>query len=110
MGNVIFLLILFGGMWAILIRPQQKRVKAHQALIAKASAGDRVHLSSGIYGTITEVLDITMYVEIAEGIEILVARSQISDILEEFPTESTADGDADADADVDDDAAAEEEA
>lgn len=110
MGNVIFLAILFGGMWALLIRPQQKRVKEHQALIAKASAGDRIHLSSGIYGTITEVLDTAIYVEIAEGIEILVSRSQVSDILDEFPTASTAQDETDDTDDADDEAPAEEEA
>ena len=53
------------------------------------SAGDRVLTSSGLYGTITEVLDSAMYLEIAEGIEILVNRGQIAEILEEFPTEAT---------------------
>lgn len=87
MGNVIFLAVLFIGMWALLILPQQRKMKAHQALIASASEGDRVLLASGVYGTLTEVLAQAMYIEIAEGIEILVNRSQIQEILEEFPTE-----------------------
>jgi preprotein translocase subunit YajC len=87
MGNVIFLAVLFIGMWALLILPQQRKMKAHQALIASASAGDRVLLASGVYGTLTEVLAQAMYVEIAEGIEILVNRAQIQEILEEFPTQ-----------------------
>lgn len=89
MGNIIFLGAIFLGMWAILILPQQRRMKAHQALIASASPGDRILTSSGVYGTITEVLDRAIYLEIAEGIEILVSRPQIAEILEEFPTEVT---------------------
>ena len=91
-GEIVELLLpilLLAGMWALLIRPQQKRMKEHQALIERAAAGDRVLLVSGVYGTITEVLDVAMYVEIADGIEILVSRSQVQEILEEFPTEAT---------------------
>lgn len=90
MESLILPLLLLVGMWALLILPQQRRVKAHAALVAKADEGDRILMSSGIYGTITEVLDQAIYVEIAEGIEILVSRSQIQDIVEEFPTEPAA--------------------
>lgn len=90
MANLILPLLLLVGMWALLILPQQRRVKAHAALVSKATEGDRILMTSGLYGTITEVLDTAMYVEIAEGIEILVTRSQVQDILEEFPTEPAA--------------------
>ena len=89
MGQIIFLVVIFGAMWALLILPQQRKMKAHQALIASAKEGDRILTASGIFGTITEVLDRAIYVEIAEGIEILVSRGQISEIIEEFPTEVT---------------------
>lgn len=88
MGQLILPILLLVGMWAILILPQQRRMKAHRALIARAKEGDRILMSSGVYGTITEVLESAMYVEVAEDIEILVARSQVQDILEEFPTDS----------------------
>lgn len=94
MGQFILPLLLFVGMYMLLIRPQQKRVKEQQALIAAASAGDRVLMTSGIYGTITEVLDVAIYVELAEGFEILVNRQSIQEILEEFPLDA---GDNDSD-------------
>ncbi len=87
MGNVIFLAVMFIGMWALLILPQQRKMKAHQALMASAKAGDRVLLANGLYGSLTEVLAAAVYVEIAEGIEILVNKAQIQKILDEFPTE-----------------------
>ncbi len=78
--------LLFGIFYFLLIRPQQQKLKAQQALIKKAGAGDRVMLTSGIYGTVTEVVGSAMYLEVADGIELLVAKSFIQDLLDEFPT------------------------
>ncbi len=87
MESLILPILLFGGMWFLLIRPQQQKLKQQRETIASASAGDRVLLTSGIYGSITEVLDAAIYVEVAEGIEILVAKSQIDSIPTHFPGE-----------------------
>ena len=86
MAQLILPLLLFAGMYMLLIRPQQQKMKEQQALVARAAAGDRVLLATGIYGTLTEVLATSAYIEVAEGIEMLVARSAIQDILDEFPT------------------------
>ena len=91
MEGLILPILLFGGFYLLLIRPQQRKMKEQRALIAKAAAGDRVLLSSGVYGTLTEVLNEAAYLEVAEGIEILVSRSHIQDILEEFPTDEIQD-------------------
>ncbi len=87
MENLILPIILFAGFYLLLIRPQQRKLKEHRATIAKAAEGDRVLMSSGIYGTLTEVLDGAAYLELAEGIEILISRSHIQDIVDEFPTD-----------------------
>jgi len=52
MEGLILPLLLFVIMYFALIRPQQRKMKEQQALIAKAGEGDRIMLSSGIYGTI----------------------------------------------------------
>ena len=80
--------LLFGIFYFLLIRPQQRKLKEQQALIKKAGEGDRVMLTSGIYGTISEVVGTAVYLEVAEGIELLVNKSFIQDLLDEFPTES----------------------
>jgi len=104
MEQLILPLLLFLGMYMLLIRPQQKRVKEQQALIASASAGDRVLMTSGIYGTITEVLDTAAYVELADGFEILINRQSIQEILNEFPLDQMQDGAKEDDInDIDDD-------
>lgn len=94
MAQLILPILLFGGMYMLLIRPQQQKAKAQQALVNRAAEGDRVMLASGVFGTLTEVLDTSAYVEVAEGIEILVSRASIQDILDGFPTEQTAVEDA----------------
>ena len=91
MAQLILPLLLFVGMYMLLIRPQQQKMKEQQALVDRAAAGDRVLLATGIYGTLTEVLATSAYIEVAEGIEMLVARSAIQDILDEFPTDEDED-------------------
>lgn len=90
-SSFILPVLLFVGFYFLLIRPQQQKLKAHRATIAKAAAGDRVLMSSGIYGTLTEVLDTSAYLELAEGIEILISKAHIQDIVSEFPTDDTQD-------------------
>jgi len=97
MANLLLPIVLFGLFYLLLIRPQQRKLKDHRATIAKAGNGDRVLLSSGIYGTLTEGLDTTAYMELAEGIEILISRSHIQDIIDEFPTGEVAEASVEED-------------
>lgn len=111
MGQLILPILLFVGMYMLLIRPQQKRLKDQQELIASVSDGDRVLMTSGIYGTVTEVLDVSLYVELAEGFEILVNRQAIQEILDEFPLdEGPQDELVDDTEDIEDDAGDSEDA
>lgn len=91
MTQLILPIALFAGFYFLLIRPQQRKLKDHRTTLAKASAGDRVLLASGIYGTLTEVLDTSAYLELAEGIEILINKGHIQEIVEEFPTDAVQD-------------------
>ena len=93
MSALILPLLLFAIFYFVLIRPQQRKMKEQQALVRKASAGDRIMLNSGIYGTITEVVDDAAYIELADGIEILVNRNFIQELLDAFPTESASEDD-----------------
>ncbi len=102
MEGLLLPLLLFVVMYFALIRPQQTKMKEQQALIKRASEGDKILMASGIYGTITEVVDTACYVELAEGIEILINRTFIQEILSDFPTEAEEQDAADDD-EVDDD-------
>lgn len=81
MGALLLLAVTFGLMYALLIRPQQKRVREQQALVRETEVGDEVMTSSGIYGIVTELEDDTLLVEVAEGIEMRMARGAVARIL-----------------------------
>ncbi len=75
-----FLLILI-IMYFLLIRPQQKRVKAHQEMIKNIRRGDSVVMSSGMIGKVTKVIDDSeVEVEIADGVRVRVVRGMIADV------------------------------
>ena len=103
MSALILPLALFGIFYFFLIRPQQAKIKEQKAMVARAGPGDRVMLSSGIFGTITEVVDEAAYVELADGIEILVSKVFIQETLTHFPTEEAPVLEASDDFDDDDD-------
>ena len=65
----------------LMIRPQQQRVKQHQATIAAVKKGDDVITGGGIRGRITKVSDDEAEVEIAQGVKIRVIKSTISQVL-----------------------------
>ena len=77
MQLVVFLVLLV-LMYAVLIVPQQRRVKAQRALLSALDEGDVVLTSAGIYGVITELAGDDCYLEVAEGIELKVTKSSIA--------------------------------
>ncbi len=73
-------LILIGGaVYFVLIRPQQKRAKAQQALLRSVEVGDEVLTTAGVYGTIVDIDDETdvITLEIAPGTQIRMVRAGI---------------------------------
>ena len=65
-----------------MIRPQQRKMKEHRALVAGVRRGDRVVTGGGLIGQVTKVIsDGEVQVEIAEGVRVRVVRSQISEVL-----------------------------
>lgn len=78
-----FILALFAIMYFLLIRPQQKKLKDHQALIAALRRGDMVVTAGGILGKVTKVKDDgnEVEVEIATGINVRVVKSTISSVI-----------------------------
>jgi preprotein translocase subunit YajC len=78
MGPLLALLITFGLMWVLLILPQQRRMKQHQAIVASLQPGDEVVTAGGVYGTITSVDEETLAVEVAPGVVLRVLRSAVS--------------------------------
>jgi preprotein translocase subunit YajC len=74
----IFLPLMFLVLWAIVILPQQRRVRAHQALVSVLKEGDEVMTTSGILGTITEMDDEVLHLEVAPGVRLRIVRAAIA--------------------------------
>jgi preprotein translocase subunit YajC len=74
-------LLIFGIFYILMIRPQQRSVKEHQARIAAVKKGDDVITGGGIRGRVTKVNDDEAEVEIAQGVRIRVVKSTISNVL-----------------------------
>jgi preprotein translocase subunit YajC len=64
----------------LLIRPQQKRQKEHQAMIGAVKRNDVVVMSSGMIGKVTRVENDEVMVEIAQGVNVRVVKSMIADV------------------------------
>jgi preprotein translocase subunit YajC len=73
----ILMALMVGGMYFLMIRPQQK----HQNMLSKLGAGDEVVTAGGILGRITDVSDNFLTIEIAEGVRIKVQKSQVSQLV-----------------------------
>ncbi|MEP2921659.1 preprotein translocase subunit YajC [Sulfitobacter sp.] len=77
------LILIFAIMYFLLIRPQQKKLKNHQAMVAALRRGDQVVTQGGIMGKVTKVKDddAELEVEIAEGVKVRVIRSTIATVV-----------------------------
>ncbi|CAM4376840.1 MAG: Sec translocon accessory complex subunit YajC [Legionellaceae bacterium] len=64
-----------------LIRPQNKRAKAHRELITNLAKGDEVITNGGILGRIVNVLEDFIIVEIAEGIKVTLQKNYIASVI-----------------------------
>ncbi len=76
------LILIFVIFYFFLIRPQQKRVKDHKAMVESLKRGDEVITSGGIIGVVDRVMeDDRVEVTISEGIKVQIIRSTITSLL-----------------------------
>lgn len=78
--GILPILGIFVLMYFLMIRPQQRRMKAHQEMVAGVKRGDTVVLSSGVIGKVTKVEDAEAMVEIAQGVGVKVVKTMISEV------------------------------
>jgi len=106
MGSILFLGVLLGLMYAVMIRPQQKRMREHQSLIRSLEEGDVVVTASGIHGAVAEVEETFIWLEVAPEVELKIDRASIARRLEDSGDDDDDDVDdelVDADTTDDDD-------
>ena len=80
-GFVLPLLVIFAAFYFLLIRPQQKRQKAHDQMVNELSPGDDVLTAGGILGTVTAVSDHYITLRIADNVEIKIQKSTTSAVV-----------------------------
>lgn len=80
-SNVVMLAGFLVIFYFMLIRPQSKRAKQHQALISNLAVGDEVVMNGGMLGKVTKISDQFLVVSIADGIEVKVQRQAIASAL-----------------------------
>lgn len=79
-GSIIFFVPVIILFYFLLIRPQQKRAKEHQAMITAVKRGDVIVLSSGMIGKVTRVEDAEVNVEIAPSVNVRVVKGMIAEV------------------------------
>ena len=79
---LIWMIVFFVLIWLLMFRPQQKKAKEERKFRDELKSGDRVVLSSGIYGKVQEVSDTTVAVEVTNGVVLTVEKSMIMPLPE----------------------------
>lgn len=81
-GMILQLVLIFAVFYIFLIRPQQKRIKQHEAMVSAVKKGDTVVTGGGIYAKVVDAADpIDLTVEIANGVQVKVNRGTIRDVI-----------------------------
>lgn len=75
------LILIFVVFWFLLIRPQQKKVKEHKAMVEALGRGDEVVTNGGVLGKITEVGDNFVTLRIADNVEIKIQRHAVASLM-----------------------------
>jgi preprotein translocase subunit YajC len=84
------LILIFAIMYFLLIRPQQKKVKEHQNMVASLRRGDQVVTQGGLIGKVTKVKEENeIEVEVSDGVKVRVLQNTIAQVLSK--TEPTKD-------------------
>ena len=76
--GLVWIILMLGAFYVLLLRPQRRNMAAHQALMASLQEGDDVMTMGGIYGRIQKLDEQIVELEVAPGTSFRVARSAIS--------------------------------
>ena len=99
MGALIIIAVMFILLWLLLIRPQRARQQQQKQLLESVSVGDEVLTVGGIYGIVEEIEDDeSLVVQIAEGINVRVARRAVATVVKPDDDDEDSDEVIDAEA------------
>jgi preprotein translocase subunit YajC len=78
MAPLVFIFVIF---YFLLIRPQQKKAKAHSKLVESINTGDQVVTNAGIHGVVANVKDKTLTIKIADNVKVEFDRAAVAAVL-----------------------------
>ena len=89
MINAVLPFFLMGGIFYFMLwKPQKKQQQERQNLLNSLKKGDKIITIGGIYGTITDISERTVKVEVAEGVEVIMVRSAVSNFQDPNHTQA----------------------
>jgi preprotein translocase subunit YajC len=74
---IIFLIIIFGLFYFVMIRPQRRKQREHEMMVQELQKGDRVITAGGIYGTIESLSEDSIVIKVESGATLRVARGSV---------------------------------
>jgi preprotein translocase subunit YajC len=80
-GFLIPMVIIFAAFYFLLIRPQQKKQKAHTALVSNLKTGDEILTAGGILGVVTGISEHYAIVKISDNTEIKIQKSSVAQVV-----------------------------
>ena len=72
------IIVLFAIFYFLMIRPQQKRAKAHKEMLARTAKGDYVVTTGGLHGRVTAVSENTVTIEVADNVRVKIEKNAIA--------------------------------
>lgn len=78
LGQFLPIILLFVGMWFLIIAPQRKRQKAHSKMLSELKSGDEIVTTGGLYATITNVKEDRFVVKIADNTKVELSKSFVA--------------------------------
>jgi preprotein translocase subunit YajC len=79
--SMLLIVLMFGVLYFMMIRPQMKRAKEHKAMIEALQKGDEVVSGGGILGRVTKLNENYVTLEVAQGVEMTLQRSAVQVVL-----------------------------
>ena len=79
--SMLLIVLMFGVLYFMMIRPQMKRAKEHKVMLEALQKGDEVVSGGGILGRITKISESYVTLEVAQSVEMVLQRSAIQVVL-----------------------------
>jgi len=80
-SSIVILLVGFAVIWFLIVMPQRRRQKAHEELVQGVSPGDYIITTGGLYGTVTDVGEDDLGLEVAPDVEVRISKRAVGGVV-----------------------------